>query len=145
MKRRVINTARALALITVGLFFTACPIIYVSHHDSFPAEKFEAALDRITALQADNPDRTGEACELNILVYDGDGGELVRISMPLAIVEWGVDVAQTSVELDEDADWEDEMNPLRHMTPEDLRKLGPGLLVQVDDAEEESHVLIWLE
>ena len=114
MKRRVINTARALALITVGLFFTACPIIYVSHHDSFPAEKFEAALDRITALQADNPDRTGEACELNILVYDGDGGELVRISMPLAIVEWGVDVAQTSVELDEDADWEDEMNPLRH-------------------------------
>ncbi len=39
---------------------------------------------------------------------------------------------------------EGEFDPLAHMSPGDLRKLGPGLLVQVDDEDEDSHVLIWL-
>lgn len=149
MKQNLINATRMLALVMVGLLFTACPTIYVSHHTEFPADKFEAAFDRIAELQADNPKREGEAYELNILVYDGNGGELVQVSMPLAVLELGVNVAQETVVYVHEDEWEEEFgtdfNPLANMSPEDLRKMGPGLLVQVEDAEEDTHVLIWLE
>ncbi len=149
MKQNLINATRTLALVMVGLFFTACPTIYVSHHDAFPADKFEAAFERIAELQADNPGREGEAYELNILVYDGSGGELVQVTMPLAVLEWGVGVAQETVVYVHEDEWEEEFgtdfNPLSDMSPEDLRKMGPGLLVQVDEVEDDTHVLIWLE
>lgn len=145
MKQTIRKHIHLLALMTIPLFFIACPTIHVSQHEQFPTELFEAAQARIAVLQAANPDRDREAIELRMLVYDGDGGELVEIHMPLAIVEWGMDVSKETIELDPDSNWEEDLNPIAHMRPEDLRKLGPGMLVQVEDAEDDAHVLIWLE
>lgn len=145
MKQTIRKRIHLLALMIIPLFFIACPTIHISHHDQFPAEQFEAARTRIAVLQAANPDRDREAIELRMLVYDGNGGELVQIHMPLAIVEWGMDMSKETIELDPDSSWEEELNPIAHMRPEDLRKLGPGLLVQVDEEEDNTHVLIWLE
>ncbi len=145
MKQTIRKHIHLLALMIIPLFFVACPTITVSQHDHCPVELFQAAETRIAALQAANPDRDREAVELRMLVYDGDGGELVKISMPLAIVEWGMDVSKETIELNADSSWDEDLNPITHMRPEDLRKLGPGMLVQVEDVEEDTHVLIWLE
>jgi len=60
-----------------------------------------------------------------------------------------VGVAQETVVYVHEDEWEEEFgtdfNPLSDMSPEDLRKMGPGLLVQVDEVEDDTHVLIWLE
>ena len=128
-------------LVLVALTFTACPELSVSHVDSFPHEAFQTARQQIASISSDNPMRQGKAREMHLLVYDGDDGDLVRVVMPLTVVEWGVDIAKANVDA---GDFDGQLNPLEHMSPEDLRKLGPGLLVQVDDEEEDSHVLIWL-
>ena len=135
------NKIRNTLLILIALTFTACPELSVSHVDNFPHEAFRTARQQIASISGDNPMRQGEAREMHLLVYDGEDGDLVRIAMPLTVVEWGVDFAKEDVDAD---DFDGQLNPLEHMSPEDLRKLGPGLLVQVDDEEEDSHVLIWL-
>ncbi len=131
-------------LILIALTFTACPELSVSHVDGFPHEAFQAAENQIASITTANPNREGEATEMHLLVFDGEDGDLVRITMPLTIVEWGVDIAKANVDADDFDGLEGQLNPLEHMSPEDLRKLGPGLLVQVDDEAEDSHVLIWL-
>ncbi|NOY22588.1 MAG: hypothetical protein GXO70_03610 [Acidobacteria bacterium] len=128
-------------LILIALTFTACPQLSVSHVDGFPHEAFQGAKQQIASITNANPRRSGEASEIHLLVFDGADGDLVRIVVPLTMVEWGVDFAKGSVDSD---DFEGQLNPLEHMSPQDLRKLGPGLLVQVDDESEDSHVLIWL-
>jgi len=128
-------------LILIALAFTACPQLSVSHVDGFPHEAFQTAKQQIASIANRNPNRSGEATEMHLLVFDGEDGDLVRIVMPLTVVEWGGDIAKANVDSD---DFEGQLNPLEHMSPQDLRKLGPGLLVQVDDENEDSHVLIWL-
>ena len=128
-------------LILIAMTFIACPQVRVSHVEGFPHEAFQAAEKQIASISQAHPNRKGEATEMHLLVFDGDGGDLVRISMPLTVVEWGVDLAKNNVDSD---DFDGQLNPLEHMSPKELRKLGPGLLVQVDDEEEGSHVLIWL-
>ncbi len=128
-------------LILIALTFVACPELSVSHVDGFPHKAFRAAEKQIASIADAHPHRSGEAKEIHILVFDGGDGDLVRVTMPLAVVEWGVDIAKANVDAD---DLDGQLNPLEHMSPQDLRKLGPGLLVQVDDEEEDSHVLIWL-
>lgn len=138
----MIRKTRNALLILVALTFTACPMLTISHYDTFPQDTFDRANQHIAKLQARNPDRAGEATEIHLLVFDGDEGQLIKMTMPLTVVEWGVDVAKYNVH---DDSIENQLNPLDHMNPEDLRKLGPGLLVHVEDADDDTHVLIWLE
>ncbi len=135
------NRIRNALLILIALTFTACPQLDISHVEGFPNEAFQAANEQIASITHANPRRKGEASEIHLLVYDGEDRDLVRIAMPLTMVEWGMDIARVNVNSD---DLEGSLNPLEHMSPQDLRKLGPGLLVRVDGENEDSHVLIWL-
>ena len=91
--------------------------------------------------------RRGPARELNVLVFDPNGGELVRVSLPMWLVR--------SVE--RRVDWEKELagdgdDPgdraarrlRRHVRLEDIEKAGLGVLAEVED-EDGEQVLIWLK
>ncbi|NOZ12721.1 MAG: hypothetical protein GXO69_03620 [Acidobacteria bacterium] len=128
-------------LIFIALTFVACPKVTDTEVNGFPTKEFQAAERQIAALEQAHPHRKGKAEEVHILIYDREDGDLVQMQLSLRMVAWGIHF----IKEDEDSeDLHDPLNPLNHMTLRQLRKLGPGLLVKVDDEEDGSHVLIWL-
>jgi hypothetical protein len=123
---------------------TACFNVHVESDVDFPAGRFSAVWERIGQLQRHNPDRVGRAREMHMLVYDGESRELVSGSFPMWLVklagekneEHGTrrshEVASRYVDFD-------------RCSMREISRLGPGLLVQVDDGDEGTHVLLWLE
>jgi hypothetical protein len=133
-----------LMLIIVILFSSGCFNVKVEEDVDFPAGRFAAARERLAVMERHNPDRIGRIANMHVLVYDGQSRELVQVALPMWMVKMAKehegkscrhqpqDVAGRYV----DFDWSDLGN---------ISRLGPGLLVQVEDARENTHVLIWLE
>jgi hypothetical protein len=127
------------------IFFSlnGCFIIQIQEGVDYPSQIFKQAQDEIKKIQIKYSKKNVRAHKMNILVYDGESRDLVRISLPIWLVNLGLktglkyaehDVAKTSSHYI-DIDWEKLQN---------LSELEPGLLVEVEDLEEKSHVLIWL-
>jgi len=133
-----------LILIILVLSSTACFNLHVESDVDFPVGRFSAAWDRIALLERHNPDRIGKARQMHVLVYDGESRELVTGVFPMWLVrlesEKGEDhgkgqpqdVASRYVDFD-------------RCSMREMSRLGPGLLVQVDDQGDDTHVLLWLE
>jgi hypothetical protein len=89
--------------------------------------------------------RPGPAHELNVLVFDPDEGELVRVSLPMWLVRkvhartgWDKDIENGS---DED---HVARHVRQHVRLEDIEKAGLGLLAEVEE-ENGEQVLVWLK
>jgi hypothetical protein len=92
--------------------------------------------------------RPGKAKQVNVLVFDPDEEELIRVSVPLWLARKAYDVAEgEDVASEWGADEGTEARAARHLRRRvrfaDLEKAGPGVLVEVegDDGEQ---VLVWL-
>lgn len=132
-----------LVLLVAVLFGSGC-FVSVRQDVDFPASRFAEARERISMLERHNPDRVGRVGKMQTLVYDGQSRELVQVAVPMWLVRMAMkhegkscpqqpqDVAGRYV----DFDW-------NHLG--NISRLGPGLLVQVEDMQENTHVLIWLE
>ena len=89
--------------------------------------------------------RPGRAHEVNVLVYEADEGQLIRVSLPL----WLVKKMEHHVDWD-DIDVDDEGAEhvkrvlKRRIRLEDIEKAGLGMLVEVDE-EDGEQVLVWLK
>ena len=89
--------------------------------------------------------RPGRAHELNVLVWNRDDRELVRVSLPM----WIVRKAERHIDWDDDAFDGDRRakdhvrEALRHVRLEDLEKAGVGILAEVEE-EGGDQVLVWL-
>ncbi len=89
--------------------------------------------------------RPGRAHELNVLVWNRDDRELVRVSLPM----WIVRKADRHIDWDDDAFDGDRRakdhvrEALRHVRLEDLEKAGVGILAEVEE-EGGDQVLVWL-
>jgi len=89
--------------------------------------------------------RPGRAHELNVLVWNRDDRELVRVSLPM----WIVRRAERHIDWDDDAFDGDRRakdhvrEALRHVRLEDLEKAGLGILAEVEE-EGGDQVLVWL-
>ena len=89
--------------------------------------------------------KPGRAREVNVLVYEPDEGQLIRVSLPI----WLVKKMEHHVDWD-DADVDDD--DARHVRRvlkrrlriEDIEKAGLGMLVEVDE-EDGEQVLVWLK
>jgi hypothetical protein len=130
-------------LILLGLTATACFDIHVRECATFPADRFDAAMERIGRVEKSSHGR-GQPHELRLLIYDGDDRELVELGIPFGMLK--------DMKIDDDDEWNRHgggclkrhvKNP--ELRLEELKKRGPGLVMQVDDEEENSHILIWLE
>jgi hypothetical protein len=89
--------------------------------------------------------RPGRAHEVNVLVYERDEGQLIRVSVPIWLVK----------QMERHADWDDadrrddDMDHVRRVLKrrlrvEDLEKAGLGTLVEVEE-EDGEQVLVWLK
>ena len=89
--------------------------------------------------------RPGRAREVNVLVYEPDEGQLIRVSLPIWLVkkmEHHVD--WDDVDLD-DAEADHVRRVLkRRLRIEDIENAGLGMLVEVDEDDGEQ-VLVWLK
>ena len=89
--------------------------------------------------------RPGRAREVNVLVYEADEGQLIRVSLPM----WLVKKMEHHVDWD-DIDVDDEGAEhvkrvlKRRIRLEDIEKAGLGMLVEVDE-EDGEQVLVWLK
>jgi hypothetical protein len=89
--------------------------------------------------------RPGKAREVNLLVYEPDEGQLIRVSLPMWVVrkmEHHVDWDDVDVD-DDDAEHVKRILK-RRIRLEDIEKAGLGMLVEVDE-EDGEQVLVWLK
>ena len=89
--------------------------------------------------------RPGRAREVNVLVYEPDEGQLIRVSLPIWLVkkmEHHVDWDDIDVD-DDDAEHVRRVLK-RRLRMEDIEKAGLGMLVEVDEDDGEQ-VLVWLK
>jgi hypothetical protein len=92
--------------------------------------------------------KTGRAREVNVLVYEPDEQQLIRVSLPLWLVkklERHADSGDFEIDLDDDDDAAHVKRVLkRRIRLEDIEKAGLGMLVEVDEDDGEQ-VLVWLK
>ncbi len=126
------------------LVLNGCFVLQIQGNVKYPSKVIEKARNKIHKIHAKYPERGGRAYKLNLLVYDGSSRDLVRISAPMWLVnlclKMGLKHAKYEIEDSTssyfDIDWNEFAN---------LSELGPGLLLEVEDLEENTLVLIWLE
>ncbi len=129
-----------LAVAALGLAESAC-LVQITHvadpRPIFGAARAEA--DRLTG-------RPGRARELNVLVWNHDDHELVRVSLPM----WIVRRAERHIDWDDDDVFDGDgrardhvREAMRHVRLEDLEKAGLGILAEVEE-DGGNQVLVWL-
>jgi len=123
-----------LLLVSLILLLTSCNMVKVSTVDEFPAQKFENAREHIAQLNGKHI----TPHSLKLLVYEGDDSECVELSVPFWMARMGMDLSEEDIGDIEIEGVDCELEEL-------IEKLPAGLLIEVEDFEENSHVLIWLE
>lgn len=127
-------------VVLAALSFAACIGVRVEHVDD-PEPVFDRAEREIAALERD-PGR-GPADRLKVLAYGADDGELVRVSVPLWIVEAALDLGlRGDRDRGDDGDLRGRYD-LEWTAVRDIGRFGPGLLVSVEG--EDDRVLVWLK
>jgi hypothetical protein len=129
-----------LAVATLSLGEAAC-LVQITHvtdpRPIFGEARMEA--ERLTG-------RPGRAHELNVLLWNRDDRELVRVSLPL----WIVRKAERHIDWDDDDAFDGDRRAkdhvreaLRQVRLEDLEKAGLGILAEVEE-DGGDQVLVWL-
>lgn len=129
-----------IALIVI-LFFINCFDFNIQRDIDYPQELFESYENKISKI-TNNVDPS----QLKLLVYDGSDRQLIQLSLPIQLVGKFSDEEQ--IDLDYDQMSECSKGLLNSFDIKDLKRImnaGRGLLLEVFDLEENSHVLIWLE
>jgi hypothetical protein len=129
-------------LIIIPLLLSGCFTVRVIRNVKNPDRYFSSAYKRIDYIHQKSPNREGRTDSIKVLIYESSERQLVKVSAPFWLLNTCMDIGikaadeEEGFEFDEryDFDWSD---------IKDLEKLGPGLLVEIED--EESKVLIWLD
>ncbi len=126
------------------LFLTGCMNLLIESDVDYPDGLFKKTMKKIEAIHAKYPHRKGSVSKLNFLVYDGDDRQLVRFSIKKGLAE----MALKNGDITDDENIEKYSKKYASLYLEnikDLDKLGPGLLMEIEVTEENTHVLIWLD
>jgi hypothetical protein len=101
----------------------------------YPARTFNRAKNKIERIHINDPYRKGKVHKINLLVYDGEDRELVKLS----VRKWLANLILNKA-FDEEEEGHIYLKDLK-----DLNRIGPGLVIEVEDKIEKTHVLIWLD
>jgi hypothetical protein len=121
------------AVLVAGLIEAACLVDVEKVSNPGPA----FAKARREAAQAAR--QGGRADSLNVLAYDPEDQELVRVSVPMWLVR-KMDCDDSDLDLGDD---KTRRKLERHLRLEEIQKAGPGVLVEVEE-EGGEQVLVWL-
>ena len=126
------------------LLLTGCMNLLIETDVDYPDGLFKKTMKKIEALHAKDPHRKGNISKLNVLIYDGEDRQLVRFSIKKGLAE----IALKNNDITDDDDIKKYSKKYAHLDLEnikDLDRLGPGLLMEIEVTEENTHVLIWLD
>lgn len=126
------------------LLLSGCMNLRIQDDIDYPEDLFKETKTKLAALQAKDPNRKGKVSRIHILVYDGEDRELVQLSLKKGMAEKFLKSEGISGSTESDkytkkyADFD--LDNIKNFD-----RLGPGLLVEVEDMEENSHIIVWLE
>jgi len=136
--RRIIQ---GLLILAMFMLASGCFTVRIIKNVENPDRYFDKAYAKIEKIHERHPDRQGRSRRIHLLIYKEQERELVRISAPFWLVNSCMDIGimdsgDESFDRDEryDIDWRD---------IKELEQIGPGLLVEIED--EQNNVLIWLD
>lgn len=126
------------------VFLNGCMNLRIESDIEYPAGLFKETKKKIETIQAKDPHRKGKVSKINVLVYDGEDRDLVQVSFNKRtaekyLKEEGISTSREGKKYSRKyADFD--MDNIK-----DFDDIGPGLLIEVEEPEEKSHVLIWLD
>jgi hypothetical protein len=144
MRRTKVNTsapAGAAGLALVALSLMACISVRTESGVRNADRQFEktyAEIARIEGTRGNGPRRPHRLC---VLVHDAEEGKLVRVSVPMWIVNAGLSLGADASRHEHGRSAGDRYD-LEWSAIKDLGRYGPGLLASVE--EEGARVLVWL-
>ena len=128
------------AVLAAAVLETGCLVQITKVQDPRPV--FEQARREAKRLAG----RRGPAREVNVLVWEPQDRQLVRVSVPMWLVQKmdrHVDWHDADVEIDDDTE-RIVRRATRRVKLDDLAKAGLGTFVEVDE-EDGDQVLVWLK
>jgi hypothetical protein len=141
--RKMKKLAQFAWLILIPLLLSGCFTVRVIRNVKNPDRYFSSAYKRIDYIHQKRPNREGRADSIQVLVYEASERQLVKVSAPFWLVNTCMDIGIKAADEEEEGFEFDERYDFDWRDIKDLEKLGPGLLVEIED--EESKVLIWLD
>ncbi len=138
------STRQAALLAFAALGLAACIGIRIESGVRDADRHFDRARDEIAGLESRDPGRSRRAHRLCVLIHDRRDGELVRLSVPL----WMVDLA---MDLGSEAERHENRNGHRDLEDRyevdwrslrDIGRFGPGLIASVEG--DDDRILVWL-
>lgn len=133
---------RMTGTLLMPLFFTACIGIHIERGVHDADAYFEKAYREISRIESADPGRSRRAHRLCLLIRDADEDQIIRLSVPMWIVNACLDAGMKASDDGHDYDAREHYD-LDWKAVKDLGRYGPGLLVAVE--EERDKVLIWLK
>lgn len=136
----MVKRKSGLGLVLAAAFQAACLVTVEQVSDRAAATAFDKARAEAQAVAG----RRGPAQELNVLAYDPDDRELVRVSVPMWLARKVAQEGHHEVSGEGDSAGDRAAHAVaRHVSLKQLERAGLGVLVEVaeDDGEQ---VLIWL-
>ncbi len=140
LKRRT----QIIAVVLIPLFVSACFNLQIIKNVKKPDRYFKKANREIEKIHRNTPDREGRPRKIHILIYEGSDRDLIQVSVPLWLVNRCMDIGAGIDENDNEFDFEDRFD-FDWKGLKNLGQVGPGLLVDVNDIEDETRILIWLK
>jgi hypothetical protein len=140
LKRRT----QIIAAVLIPLFVSACFNLQIIKNVKKPDRYFKKAYREIEGIHRNNPDREGRPRKIHVLIYEGSDRNLIQVTAPLWLVNGCMDFGADIAENDNDFDFEDRFD-FDWSELKNLGQVGPGLLVEVNDLEEKTKILIWLK
>jgi hypothetical protein len=139
MKKNKILSQVVLAAL-VPLLLSACFNVKIISNVKNPDRYFDRAYDEIERLHRNYPDRDGDVHKINVLLYENSDRKLIKVSAPFWVLDTCMDIGKEAADDDFDfrENYEFDWEGLK-----DLSKIGPGLLVEIDD--EDTKILVWID
>lgn len=131
-------TKKIVYIFLLTVLLSGCMSLRVRHNTSYPGQTFERTAKKIEAIHANDPQRKGKIHRLNLLVYDGQDRELVKLS----IRKWLAKLILKEAIRDE---VEDNTANAVLKDIKNLKQIGPGLLIEIKEEEENLHLLMWFD
>ncbi len=141
--RKIKKAPQFALLVLISVLSSGCFTVRVIRNVKNPDRYFNSAYTRIDHIHTKRPNREGRAGSIQVLVYEASERQLVKVSAPFWLVNTCMDIGIKAADEEEDGFEFDERYDFDWRNLKDLEKLGPGLLVEIED--EESKVLIWLD
>ena len=133
-----------LAVILIPLFVSACFNLQIIKNVKKPERYFKKAYREIEKIHRNNPEREGSPHRIHVLIYEGSDRNLIQVTAPLWLVNSCMDFGANMAEDNNDFDFEERYD-FDWRGLKNLGQVGPGLLFEVDDLEQETKILICME